>query len=190
MKQLGRRPGRTDTRVRILTSARRLFGERGYAGTTIRAIAADAGVNPALVHHFYGPKEQVFAAALSLPVRPADVLAMVADGPREEVGERVARFILSIWRDPATREPLLAVIRSAATSEPAAAMVREYLGSTLLARAAATLEANPLRLATAIGQAVGVMLLRYVIAIEPLASASDDEVVAMLAPTIQRHVTN
>ncbi|MFL6074744.1 MAG: TetR family transcriptional regulator [Mycobacteriales bacterium] len=186
MNQAGRRPGPTATRQEILAAARRLFGQRGYAGTTIRAIAAEAGVNPALVHHFFRTKEQVFVAALEFPIQPAAVLAMLQDGPREEIGERTARFIVSVWREPDSRASLLAILRSAMTRDESAVVTREFLSSVALIKVSTTLGVEPLRVIGAIGQAVGVMVLRYVVGLEPLASASEDEVVALIAPTFQR----
>jgi AcrR family transcriptional regulator len=186
MRQAGRRPGPTATRQEILAAARRLFGQRGYAGTTIRAIAAEAGVNPALVHHFFRTKEQVFVAALDFPIQPAAVLATLEDGPREEIGERAARMIVSVWRDPDSRAPMLAILRSAMTRDVSAVVTREFLSSVVLVKVSAALEIEPLRVIGAIGQAIGVMVLRYVVGIEPLASASEDEVVALIAPTFQR----
>lgn|SRR5690348_1004225 len=189
MKQAGRRPGPTATRQEILGAARRLFAERGYAGTTVRAIAAEAGVNPALVHHFFRTKEQVFVAALDFPLDPATVLATLRDGPPEQIGERAARFVLSVWREPDSRASLLAILRSAMTRDEAAAITREFLGSVVLVRVSAALGVDPLRLIGGIGQAIGVMVLRYVVGVEPVASASEDEVVALLAPTFQRCLT-
>jgi AcrR family transcriptional regulator len=186
MRQAGRRPGPTATRQQILAAARRLFGQRGYAGTTIRAIAAEAGVNPALVHHFFRTKEQVFVAALDFPIQPAAVLATLEDGPREEIGERAARMIVSVWRDPDSRAPMLAILRSAMTRDVSAVVTREFLSSVVLVKVSAALEVEPLRVIGAIGQAIGVMVLRYVVGVEPLASASEDEVVALSAPTFQR----
>src|SRR4051794_21544209 len=163
MRQAGRRPGPTATRQEILAAARRLFGQRGDAGTTIRAIAAEAGVNPALVHHFFRTKEQVFVAALDFPIQPAAVLAMLQDGPREEIGERAARFIVSVWREPDSRAPLLAILRSAMTRDESAVVTREFLSSVALVKVSAALKIEPLRVIGAIGQAIGVMVLRYVV---------------------------
>lgn len=185
MARTGRRPGPTVTRDEILVAARRLFGEHGFAGTTVRAVAAEAGVQQGLLHHFFGTKEQLFVAAVDFPVDPAVALPLVLEGPREELGERMARFLLSVWSRPATRAPLLALLRSSMGNERAAAMLRDLLGSVLFSRLAGATGASPLAVSAAAGQAVGVMLLRYVVRVEPLASASDDEVVALLAPTLQ-----
>jgi AcrR family transcriptional regulator len=184
-RRTGRRPGPTVTRAEILAAARRKFGERGYDGTTIRAIAAEAGVNQALVHHFFGTKEQIFIASVDFPVDPAVALPLILDGPREQFGERLARFLLSVWGNPVTRAPLLALLRSSAGNEQAAAMLRDLLGKVLFSRVATATGSSTMRIAAAAGQAVGLMLLRYVVQVEPLASATDEEIVAILAPVIQ-----
>ncbi len=188
MTQAGRRPGTSETREEILSAARRLFGERGYDGTTIRAMAAEAGVNPALVHHFFGTKEQVFVAALDFPFNPAEAFQRIMPGPRHEFGQRVVHYFLTVWNNPQTREPLLALIRSATTNEQAATTFRQFVGATLLGRVADALRIPRLELNAAMAQMVGVALLRYVIKIEPLASASDDEIVQLVAPIIQRYI--
>ncbi len=184
----GRRPGPTATREEILAAARRLFGERGYDGTTIRAIAAGAGVNPALLHHYFGTKERVFVAALEFPVNPSELLPMLLEGPREECGERIARMLLTLWSASETREPFLALLRSAMTNENAARMLRQFIGTAVLGPVAEALGVPRLRITAAAGQMIGLALLRYVIRIEPLASAAVEEVVALVAPAIQRHL--
>jgi AcrR family transcriptional regulator len=184
----GRRPGSTETRDAILSAARSLFAERGYGSTTIRAIAAEAGVNPALVHHFFGSKEKVFVAALDFPFNPADVLQTLLDGPREDLGRRIMTFFLGVWRDPESRSRLLALIRSATTNEQAAAMFRQFIDNVLLKRVGAALDVPKLRLTAGVAQMLGVALLRYVIQVEPLASARDEEIVALVAPVLQRYI--
>ncbi|HEU5107853.1 MAG TPA: TetR family transcriptional regulator, partial [Micromonosporaceae bacterium] len=119
MARTGRRPGQTETREDILAAARRLFGERGYDGTTIRGIAAEAGVNPALVHHFFGTKDRMFVAALNLPIDPVTVVARLTDGPREETAQRLLRMFLELWREPDSRASFLALVRSVSTNERA-----------------------------------------------------------------------
>lgn len=162
-----------------------MFGERGYEGTTIRGIAAEADVNQALVHHFFGSKEQIFIAAVDFPVNPAEVLPTLLEGPREEFGQRAATFVLSVWQDPRTRAPLLALLRSSMDNAQAAAMVRDFLGTVVLGRFASVTGAPRIRVAAASGQIIGLLLLRYVIQIEPLASATDEEIVSILAPVFQ-----
>jgi len=185
----GRRPGSTDSRGEILAAARQLFAERGYDGATIRGIAQAAGVDAALVHHFFGTKEQVFVAAMELPFQPAEVLPqLLASGRREELGERLVRLFLTVWRDPTGRAPVLALLRSATTNEQAAGMMRQFVTATLLGRLADSLQVPRLRITAAAAQLVGVVMLRYVIGVEPLASAGEEEIVRLIAPTIQRYL--
>jgi len=117
MARAGRRPGSTTTREEILRAARTLFAARGYDATSIRAIAAAAEVNPALVHHFFGTKDEVFIAALDVPINPGETIANVLDGPRSEVGERLVRTFLGTWGDPLRRASLVAILRSVTTNE-------------------------------------------------------------------------
>lgn len=188
MARAGRRPGQTETREQILAAARTLFARHGYEGTTIRAIAAEAEVNPALIHHFFGSKDRVFTDSLSLPVNPYAIADTVADGPREQAGERLLRLFLAVWGSPDSRAPFLALIRSVASTEQAARMMREFLHRVIVDRLGPALGVSELRM-TAIGtQLMGLALLRYIVGVEPLASASDDEVVAVVAPAIQLHI--
>lgn len=184
----GRRPGPSSSRADILAAARVLFGERGYDKASIRAIARGAGVDPALVHHFFGTKEELFGAAMELPVDPATIVPQVIEGSRDGVGERLTRMLLRIWGDPALRPQLVGVLRSATTSEQGAALLREFISTRLLARVAAALDVPLLNIDAAAAQIVGLVMLRYVLVVEPIASAGEDELVALLAPTLQRYL--
>ncbi|MCV2463807.1 TetR family transcriptional regulator [Streptomyces sp. ICN988] len=189
------RPPRTesgDTRDRILVTAREEFSERGYEKTSVRGIAKAAGVDPALVHHYFGTKEQVFAAAIEVAFAPAmDAPEAIADGPLDGVGERLTRFIFGVWENPATRTPLLAILRSAVNNEAAAAVFRRLIAAQLLRRVSAQLNSPDaeLRVELAAAQLVGCAMLRYVIKVEPLASADPEQLVARLAPVVQGHLT-
>ena len=189
MATRGRRPGPSNTREEILVAARQLFAQRGYQATTMRAIAAEAGVNAALVHHYYGSKEQLLVAAMNLPLNPADAIRELRDaGPRDQLGERLVRFFVRTWRDPETGQPLQALLRASASSDAGAATMREFVENVMLARLSMLLGIPRLRLAGGFAQLVGFALAGTVIGIEPLASASEDELVALLAPSIQRYV--
>ncbi|MEP7180284.1 MAG: TetR family transcriptional regulator, partial [Pseudonocardiales bacterium] len=184
MARAGRRPGATNTPDAILTAARTLFAERGYQATTIRAVATSAGVNTALVHHYFGTKDRLFIAALALPLNPAEAIEhLLAAGPRDEFAERFVRFFLSMWRDPVTGQPLQAVLRSAASTDQGAAMVRNLVENVLLERAAAALGVSTLRVAVALSHLLGLVLAATIVGVEPLASASDDDLVELIAPT-------
>jgi len=188
-KKPGRRPGPSDTKPAILAAARELFADKGYDGASIRAIARAAEVDPALVHHFFGNKEGLFVAAMEFPFDPTVMIPQVlTGGPREEIGERLVRAFLGIWSQDEIRARAMAVVRSAATSDQGAEIFREFLTSAMLARVSEVLELPRLRILVAIGQMVGVVVLRYVLEIEPIASAGDEELVELLAPTLQRYL--
>ncbi|GII63711.1 TetR family transcriptional regulator [Sphaerisporangium krabiense] len=184
----GRRPGSADTRGDIVTAARKIFAEKGFDKATIRGIAREAGVDPALVHHYFDTKEGIFVAALQLPVDPSKVLPLVMEGPREQIGERVARFVLTMTADAQAREPILALMRSAMTNDKIVAMIREFMTHALLRRVAAGLGVPLVRMEAAFAQMFGVVLMRYVLRVEPVASVDVEELVALLAPTIQRYL--
>ncbi|MFD8014838.1 TetR family transcriptional regulator [Streptomyces sp. NPDC058955] len=178
-------------RERILEAARTQFAERGYDKTSVRGIAKAAGVDPALVHHYFGTKDEVFAAAIEVSFEPALVVPAIIDGPREAVGERLARFFIGVWENPVTRAPLLAIIRSAVTHDAAATVLRSFVLRRLLERIAAALAVpDPeFRAELAASHMIGIAILRYVIRVEPLASADPERIVAEVAPTLQRYLT-
>lgn len=185
MARTGRRPGQTQTRDDILVAARNQFAARGYGGATIRGIAAEAGVNPALVHHFFGSKDQVFVAALDLPFNPALLVDTLLTGPREEIGQRIVRLFLGLWENPETQLPFFALVRSVTTSPEVADQLRQFLETAVLGRVAAALDLPPVRLTGAAAQMMGLAVVRYVLKAEPMATATEDEVVALVAPVIQ-----
>ncbi|MBT2481190.1 TetR family transcriptional regulator [Streptomyces sp. ISL-94] len=179
------------TQERIRLAAREVFAERGYDKTSVRGIAKVAGVDPALVHHYFGSKDDLFAAAIELSMEPALVVpSILGEGP-DGIGERLARYFLGIWENPVTRAPLLAVIRSALTHEAAAKVLRGLVLRRVLERVAADLDVpDPtFRAELAASHMVGIAILRYVVRVEPLASADPDDIVALVAPTLQRYLT-
>jgi AcrR family transcriptional regulator len=192
------RPPRTESadlpaaRDRILEAAREEFSERGYDKTSVRGIAKAAGVDSALVHHYFGTKEQVFEAAISVAFAPAmEAPRAVEEGPLDGVGERLTRFVFGVWENPATRVPLLAIVRSAVNNETAAAVFRRIIATQVLRRIAGRLDLPDaeLRAELAAAQLVGTAMLRYVIKVEPLASADPEQIIARLAPVVQGHLT-
>jgi AcrR family transcriptional regulator len=184
----GRRPGTADTRGEILTAARRVFAEKGFDKATIRGIAREAGVDPALVHHYFDTKDGIFVEAMQLPMDPAVALPAVLAGPREEIGERLVRFVLTLTSDAQAREPVVALLRTAMANEQAVAMIREFLTQAVLGRVAEALGIPPVRLQVAFAQMFGVIMMRYILKLEPLASADLEELVEILSPTIQRYL--
>jgi AcrR family transcriptional regulator len=187
----GRRPGPTSSREDILAAARVLFGERGYDKASIRAIAGEAGVDPALVHHYFGTKQRLFVAAVQLPVNPVEQLMAVLGDDPDRAGQRLAETFLLVWDRAADQSPLLALVRSAVGDERAAAMLREFITEEVLGQIAHRLGSPDARLrATLVGsQVVGLIMLRYIIRVEPLASTPADQVAAAVGPTLQRYLT-
>ena len=186
----GRRPGAPDTRAAILASARASIAEKGFAGTTIRAVAADAGVDAALVHHYFGTKDDLFVAALELPVDPREAIAPALVGGPDGAGERLLRVFLGIWDDPANTHVFVALART--LLDPSAGhLLREGFFPVVLhpVGRALGLDRPDLRMSLVASQMLGIVLGRYVLALEPLASLPGDAVVAAYAPTIQRYLT-
>lgn len=186
----GRRPGDSGTRDAILVAARESFGATGFNGTTIRGVARSAGVDPALVHHYFGNKQGLFGAAMELPYEPSRVVADLLDGGTEGLGERLVRAFLGIWDSTPGQGPMLALLRSAVTDEQAADSLRAFLSRALLTPLAqATGHDRPeLRANLVASQMIGLAVVRYVVRLEPLASAGPDELAPTLGPTLDRYL--
>lgn len=191
MARTGRRPGDSGTREAILDAARRSFAEDGYEQSTMRSIAGRARVDPALLYHYFGSKEQLFVSAMQLPFRPSELIPTLVEGGREGLGERIVRLFLAIWDQGDGVSPFLALLRSASSNERAAAMLREFMSREVIGQLARTLGAPQAELrATLVGsQVAGLAVVRYILRVEPLASADHDTVVACVAPTVQRYLT-
>lgn len=185
----GRRRGNPDTRGQILEAARAEFGDRGYDGASMRGIATRANVDPALVHHYFGSKDQLFAAAVDLPFTPEEIANAISDAPQESKGERLARTFFAVWEDPVRRAPVLALFRSAMVHESAAMLIRQFGRRVMVARVAPSLSGPDAELRTeaAVSHLFGLAFSRYVLKIEPLASASIDQLVELVAPVIQEY---
>lgn len=192
MARTGRRPGNQDTREAILTAAREAFAERGFDGASIRQIAGSAGVDPALVHHYFGTKDQLFLDALQAPVDPTKIIPQALVGDASGVGERLVRVMLGVWDSPAGAAAV-AMLRSAVGNELIARMLREFLIQRIFRRVAKELDLDPaearLRLNLVASQIAGVIMMRYIIKVEPFASTAQETVVALVGPTIQRYLT-
>ena len=186
----GRRPGETKTRDQIAAAARRLFADRGYDRASVRAIAAEAGVDPALVGHFFGSKERLFLAVVELPFRPEEAVGRLTVGDPDEAGTRLAEFVLGILEDPAGRARVTAMVRAAASEPRAAEVLRETITRQVIGPLARALGADDaaLRASLAGSQVVGLVMARYVVGVEPLASRPAAEVAAAIAPTLQRYL--
>jgi AcrR family transcriptional regulator len=191
MARTGRRPGAGGTREEILAAARSHFANVGYEGGTVRGIAAEAGVDPSLVLHYFSSKEGVFRAAVQFPVDPAEFLPGLLAPGLDGLGERLVHFFLDTWDSPAGH-PLLALIRSVVANESAAALLREFVTREILGRLARELNVDQpqLRASLAASTLIGVAMLRYVIKLEPLASARSEDIAGWLGPAVQRYLTD
>ena len=186
----GRRPGTPDTREAILTEARRQFATRGYDATSLRGIAADAKVDPALLIHYFGTKEGLFTAATGLPARLSDLFAGLDGSDVHESADALVRGYLQVVDSDQSRNAILALVRSAVSQEKAAAMLREFLTAELLSVIAGWTDAPnaPLRAALVAAQLVGIAMLRHVVRVDPVVKASQDEIVALVAPVIEQYL--
>jgi AcrR family transcriptional regulator len=192
----GRRAGDSGTREAILQAAREQFAERGYEGGTIRAIAAAAGVDPALVHHFYGTKEGLFAAAMQLPFVPSEAItAALAKRPAgQPVGAHLVRTALALWDSPGVRDAFVGILRSALTSDQAATMLREFVSQAILAPVASLAagtdpEQIPFRTSLVGSHMLGLALARYIVQLPAVATADADALAGAIGPTIDRYLT-
>jgi AcrR family transcriptional regulator len=186
----GRRPGHSGTREKILGAARANFARQGYDRTTVRMVARSARVDPKLVLHFFGSKHDLFVAAMSLPLDPSRFIDQVTAPGLAGMGERVVGTFIAVWDSPEGRH-LVGLLRSVVGHEGAAAMMREFFTHAVLGRLAATLEMDdPRRRATLVAsQLFGLAFARYVLRLEPLASASPDDLARWVGPTVQRYLT-
>ena len=186
----GRRPGAPDTRAAILVAAREAFADKGFAGTTIRGVAATAGVDAALVHHYFGAKDDLFVAAMQLPVDPRTLIAAVAAGDREHTGERLVRTFLAVWDDPDQQPVFVGLLRNAL--EPGGhRLLTEGFVPIVIGGALESMDLDrpELRIPLLASQMIGLIMCRYLLELEPIASLPAEVVVAAYAPTVQRYLT-
>jgi AcrR family transcriptional regulator len=201
-RRSGRRAGDSGTREAILEAARAQFAGHGYHGATIRAIAGGAGVDPALVHHFYGTKEELFAAAMRIPVVPSEVLGATLAGTGAACAEpgfgvAMVRAALGLWESAQMREAFTGLLRSALTSEQAAVMLREFVADSILrtivaatglAERCGPAEAE-YRVSMVATQMLGLALTRLLLGLPAVAGASVDELAATVGPSVERYLT-
>jgi AcrR family transcriptional regulator len=190
-KRTGRRVGPTVSNQSILQIARAQFSRHGYEGTTMRTIAAEAGVDTALIHHFFLTKEGLFEAAVGDALRPPDLVEKALEGPRGAVGERTVRHIVTYWDQPENQERLVGVLRSVTALDGAAAEVRGFLGARVLYRLTTALgNTNPeLRAALGGAQLMGLATMRYIFRFGPLASLSPTKLANLTGRTLQTYLT-
>ncbi|GAA4681235.1 TetR family transcriptional regulator [Pseudonocardia yuanmonensis] len=189
-RRRGRRTSGEDTRAALLTAARVEFAERGYDGATVRRIAERAGVDAAMVNHWFGGKAQLFTASLDVPVDPAVLVETVVPGDPGRVGERIVGTFLQVW-DTAAGGTLVTLVRSVAGHPAAARMMREFIVRVVIGPVVGRVAPDRVeeRAALVASQVIGLGMIRYVVQLEPLASADHAAVVATIGPTVQRYLT-
>ncbi|MFC8528721.1 TetR family transcriptional regulator [Nocardia sp. NPDC057227] len=187
----GRRPGNSGARAAILDAAGKRFSANGFDGTSIRAVAGDAGVDPALVHHYFGSKRQLFAAVVELPIDPEVVMRVFGAAPLDELGATMVRTLVTLW-DSELGSAAVAVLRTmVAGTDPglARSFFIEVALERVRARIATDTDDGSGRVALVASQMLGMLIARKVIELEPLASMPVDAVVAAIGPTVQRYLT-
>jgi AcrR family transcriptional regulator len=186
----GRRPGAPDTRAAILAAARSAFADKGFAGTTIRGVAAEAGVDGALVHHYFGTKDDLFLAAMELPVDPRQVLGPAVAGGVDGAGERLLRAFLALWDDPEVAPVLVGFVRSVLQPGGERLLTQGFLPVVLLpAGEALGLERPDVRMPLVMSAVAGLIVTRYLVKLEPIASMPLETVVATYGPVLQHYLT-
>ena len=193
-KRPGRPPGTSDTRDRILASARELFARNGIDNTSIRAIAGDAGVDPALVHHYFGTKTQLFAAAIHIPIDPMTILGPMREVPLDEMGRVLPSLLLPLW-DSEAGKGFIATLRSILSGSDVAdvSMLRSFLQDVITAEVGSRVDNPPgsgrVRVQFVASQMVGIVVARYILELEPFKSLPVQQIVDTVAPNLQRYLT-
>ncbi|GAA2551474.1 TetR/AcrR family transcriptional regulator [Mycolicibacterium diernhoferi] len=190
-KRPGRPPGNSGARDRILHSARELFSRNGFDKTSIRAIAADAGIDGALVHHYYGTKQQLFAAAIEIPIDPMRVITPLRETPVDQIGTVLPSILLPLW-DSELGKGFIATLRSLLTGADVS-LVRSFLQEIITAELGARVDDPPgsgaMRVQFVASQLVGVVMVRYILELQPFAGLAPEVVAETIAPNLQRYLT-
>jgi AcrR family transcriptional regulator len=183
----GRPPGESQSREAILSAARRRFLDVGYERATMRAIAADAGVDAALLSYFFGSKRGLFGAAMALSANPAELVALAVPGDIRQLPDRILRSLLTVWDDPVHGAGLRTMAEAAVREPDVARAVREAIGREVFAAIAERIGGADAgaRVGAFSTQVVGVIFARYVLRLEPVASMPADELRERLAPAMR-----
>ena len=191
MTMAGRRSGAPDTRGEILRVAREEFAAKGFDRTSMRGVARLAGVDPALIHHYFDGKDGLFAASMALPLSPREKLAEALDVPRAEAGVVIIRTMLGVWDDDQYRPALLAALRSLTSGGEAASVLRKaFLEGMIFPVLRQEIEGSVSdRALGLIGtQIIGLIVARYLVEVEPIASMERDALAELVGPTLQRYI--
>lgn len=190
-KRPGRPPGPSDTRERILSSARELFARNGIDKTSIRAIAAAAEVDPALVHHYFGTKTQLFAAAIHIPIDPMQVIGPLRQVPVEEIGRVLPSLLLPLW-DSEMGKGFIATLRSMLAGNESS-LFRTFLQEVIAKEVGSRVDdppgSGPIRVQFVASQLVGVVMARYILELDPFRSLPVEQIAETIAPNLQRYLT-
>ena len=190
-KRPGRPAGPSDRRERILASARELFSRNGIDKTSIRAIAADAGVDAALVHHYFGTKTQLFAAAIHIPIDPMTVIGKLKEVPVEQIGHTLPSILLPLW-DSEIGKGFVATLRSILAGNDVS-LVRSFLQEIIIGEIGPRVDNPPgssrVRIQFVASQLVGVAMARYILELDPFSTLPADQIAETIAPTLQRYLT-
>lgn len=187
----GRRPGQSNAREDILAAARARFAETGFDKTSIRAVAAEAGVDPALVHHYFGTKQQLFAAVVDFPVDPEATLNTIDTAPLDQLGATILRSVVTVWDSPAG-PGLVAAVRSILAGGDtglARTFILEVVLERIRHRIATPDDDGRTRIALTGSQMMGVLIARKIVGLEPIASMPIEDLVTAVGPTLQRYLT-
>jgi AcrR family transcriptional regulator len=187
----GRPAGNSNTRDRILDSARELFARNGIRGTSIRAVAAAAGVDSALVHHYFGTKEKLFAAAIHIPIDPMDIIGPLRDVPVDELGHRIPSILLALW-DSEVGASFIATLRSVLAGSEVN-LFRTFIQDVIGVEVGSRIDSPPgtglIRVQFVASQLVGIIMARYILEFEPFASLPAQQIADTVAPNLQRYLT-
>lgn len=189
----GRRPAGEDTRRLITEAARTEFADKGYEGTSLRSVARVAGVDAALVHHYFEGKADLFAQSVVLTrVNPALIVEGLLAGPPDTLGDRLVRTFLGVWDDPDNRERLVAIVRALHTNDEVTALMREFVTREIVGRVTDRTQVSeaPLRGALAAAQIIGLATTRYVVRLPAMVAASHDDLARWLGPVLQRYLVD
>ncbi len=189
--QRGRRPVGSGTRDAIAAAARHQFAEHGYPGTTLRAVAQEAGVDTRLVTHYFGSKQELFVTVLELPFDPQSALDLVLGGGPDDAGARLARFLLSVLESPEGRRTITGMLRAAASEDAAAALLRNVLIERILTPLTERIggESPELRASLLGSQIAGLAFARHIVGLPRLAEATPATLAAALGPVLQHYLT-
>jgi AcrR family transcriptional regulator len=190
-RRRGRPAGVSDTRDRILASARELFASKGIRNTSIRAVAAAAGVDSALVHHYFGTKEKLFAAAVHIPIDPMDIIGPLREVPVSEIGYRLPSMLLPLW-DSDLGTGFIATLRSVLAGSEVN-LFRTFIEDVITVEVGSRVDNPPgsgtIRIQFVASQLVGVVMARYILQLEPFASLPPEQIAQTIAPNLQRYLT-